>query len=268
MTLLDTLKELLKKLELPLNYARDREKLPSETLLAKTEKGKKRYYSYNPQTKAYEYLRDDCSEAIRALEEKEYKCKLEKTLVQEIDNLKRIEKILEKTPEWESVFYDIKQEKRHLIRPFELKPVQVSEDDIQAWKRKNRGKRNTETPNRTMNGEYVKSKSELIIADRLKAAGVPYVYEANLGLAEEHTGTIVTWNPDFKVLNVRTGKEYYWEHLGRMDDPEYFSVCMFKLETYWKNDIVQGDNLIVTMETRNAPLDTKYVDCLIRKLLK
>lgn len=268
MTLLESVKDMLERLKLPMKFANDSKNLPKETLVSKIERGKKRYYSYNPETKVSKYLKDDNTKAVRTLEEKEYKLKLQKTLSKEVANLRKVEKILEKTPHWESVFYNIPEEKRNLIKPFEIKSLTVSEKDIQNWKLRNRARRNSETPNKTMNGEHVKSKSELIIADRLKAAGVPYIYEVNLGLAEEHTGTFVTWNPDFKVLNVRTGKEYYWEHLGRIDDPEYLAVWMLKTETYWKNDIVQGDNLILTMETSYAPLNSEYVDTLIRKFLK
>lgn len=268
MTLLESVKNLLKNLILPLNYANDRASLPEGTLLTRKEKGKVRYYSYNTKTKGSKYINDNKSESIKALEEKLYKKKLEGTLKTEIKNLKKVEKILEKTPQWETVFYNIPEAKRHLIKPFELKPIKLNEQDVLNWKLRNRARRNIKTPNKTMNGEYVKSKSELIIADRLHAAGVPYVYEVNLGLAEEHTGMFVTWNPDFKVLNVRTGKEYYWEHLGKLDDPEYLAVCMFKIETYWKNNIVQGDNLIITIETSTSALNTEYVDMLIQKLLK
>lgn len=268
MTLLESVKQLLEECKLTLNYAENTKTLPECKLITKMEKGKKRYYSYNPETKTTKYLKDDNLEAIRALEEKDYRLKLQKTLANEMENLERVQSILEKTPDWHKVFYGIPEEKRHLIKPYEVRPVKVSEEDVERWKRRNRGRRNQVTNNKTMNGEYVKSKSELIIADRLKAAGVPYVYEVNLGLAEEHTGTFVNWNPDFKVLNVRTGKEYYWEHLGKMDNQEYFAIWMMKLETYWKNDIVLGDNLIITMETSTAPVSTEYVDCLINRLLK
>jgi len=68
--------------------------------------------------------------------------------------------------------------------------------------------------------EKVRSKSEVIIADRLFINAIPYEYERGLIVKIPKTAecpeTEMVWNPDFRVLNVRTGKEYIWEHFGRM----------------------------------------------------
>lgn len=69
-------------------------------------------------------------------------------------------------------------------------------------------------------------------------------------------------------LNTRTGKEYWWEHFGRMDNPDYFSTCNYKLMVYAMNGIYPGDNLIVTMETSKTQLNSEYVDALIEHYLK
>ena len=81
-------------------------------------------------------------------------------------------------------------------------------------------------------GERVRSKSEKIIADKLYRNGIPYKYEKPLvlkGLGKIH--------PDFEILNKRTRKEYFLEHLGKMDDigyvkknmrrinPRYHTIC-------------------------------------------
>ena len=93
-----------------------------------------------------------------------------------------------------------------------------------------------------MRGDYVGSKSEAIIADRLFANDIPYHYEVAFtpeGEADtsrpvfdmygrlmgyEGLGTDPydrdTLHPDFYVLNKRTRKTYYWEHLGRLTTPE------------------------------------------------
>ena len=64
------------------------------------------------------------------------------------------------------------------------------------------------------NGERVRSKSEVIIADILKNNGIPYRYEYPVLINRNI-------HPDFCCLNVRTRKEYFWEHFGKMDDIEY-----------------------------------------------
>ena len=119
---------------------------------------------------------------------------------------------------------------------------------------------------RTMNGEFVRSKSEVIIADRLKAAGVPYKYEKLL----DKTFTITEWDmyPDFTCLNVRTGKTYYWEHMGLMDDPKYCVDSINKINNYAADEIFLGSELIVTFEAKGAPLRTSGIDAIIEKYLK
>lgn len=64
-------------------------------------------------------------------------------------------------------------------------------------------------------GERVRSKSEVMIADALAQAGLPYRYECPLML-----GTAVV-HPDFTILRREDRKELFWEHLGRMDDVGY-----------------------------------------------
>lgn len=113
----------------------------------------------------------------------------------------------------------------------------------------------------TENNEIVRSKSEKIIADKLKLLGVPYVYEKPLYLKN------VTKYPDFTTLNKRTRRVYYWEHLGKMDNPEYFQDAMDKLALYSKNSIWPGKNLIITYETEKQPIDVKMVEELIREYL-
>ena len=69
--------------------------------------------------------------------------------------------------------------------------------------------------------ERVRSKSEVIIADTLARHGVPYRYEYPLKLKSGRDGAFRTIHPDFLCLNVRTRAEFYWEHFGLMDDPDY-----------------------------------------------
>lgn len=110
----------------------------------------------------------------------------------------------------------------------------------------------------TDKGEPVRSKSEKIIADKMNKKGVPYVYEQPL-LFNGYCYIV----PDFKVLNRKTRKEIYWEHLGMMDDADYVEKAIKKIELYEKNGIFQGDKLIVTYETKEHPLNVKHVDKMI-----
>lgn len=68
---------------------------------------------------------------------------------------------------------------------------------------------------KTVRGELVRSKSEVIIANALYYHHVEYVYEPEVKLE----GRVK--RPDFKVVDDDTGEEWYWEHCGMMDDPKY-----------------------------------------------
>ena len=69
---------------------------------------------------------------------------------------------------------------------------------------------------RTERGDLVRSKSELVIADKLYARGIDYAYEQPLVLSN---GRIRY--PDFTIADHARGVTFYWEHLGMLDDPGY-----------------------------------------------
>ena len=268
MTLLERIDKDIKELEEVLDHAeRTLKTAPEGTLYTRKEKGVLRYYNRDYKEESFKYLGDDGREEIKALEEKAYCQKLAKAAKIELDNLKRVKTILEKNPDHKTIFYELPAERRHLIEPYEVNPLKCNERDLERWTRTVKRRNSFPTPNKTVKGEYVKSKSETIIADRLERAGVPYHYESKLALAELEIGQFFEWNPDFKVLNLRTGKEYYWEHFGRMTDPEYFASCELKLRLYAQNGLFMGDNLIITMENSTTSLNTEYVDCLIKRFL-
>lgn len=116
-------------------------------------------------------------------------------------------------------------------------------------------------PLQTDNHEIVRSKSEKIIADKLRAEGVPYVYEKPIRL-----GGVVKY-PDFTVLNKRNRHEMYWEHMGLMDQVDYFKSATDKIDFYSRNNIWVGENLIITYETSDHPIDIDMIDRIIHKYL-
>ena len=75
----------------------------------------------------------------------------------------------------------------------------------------------------------------------------------------------VDYRPDFIVLNVRTRKEYYWEHLGMLDDSNYVDHSFRKIAIYEKNGLIPGENLILSFESASAPLDILLLKQLIQK---
>ena len=115
----------------------------------------------------------------------------------------------------------------------------------------------------TVKGERVRSKSEKILADFFEREGIPYRYEYPVKLA----GNQII-HPDFMLLNIRTRKEYFLEHLGMMDDPKYAADAVIRLEEMAKQGIVIGRNLLITMETKNHPLNMNYVQKTIEQNLR
>ena len=108
----------------------------------------------------------------------------------------------------------------------------------------------------TARGERVRSKSEVIIADTLFRYNIPYRYEFPITLKRSNSddirrdlGRSITLYPDFLCLNTRTRTEFYWEHFGLMDDPDYLERTLVKLKDFAENKILSGKNLLFTMES-------------------
>ncbi len=114
----------------------------------------------------------------------------------------------------------------------------------------------------TERGERVRSKSEKILADKFYALGIPYRYEFPVKI--KGYGTVY---PDFTLLNVKKRTEFYFEHFGMMDHPEYCQKSMTKIESYANNKIFPGKNLLLTFETSQKPLDTRMVEQLLKEFI-
>ena len=114
----------------------------------------------------------------------------------------------------------------------------------------------------TDNGERVRSKSEIIIANKLYRYNIPYRYEYPLQL---QSGIIT--HPDFTCLNVKTRQEYIWEHFGIMDNAEYACNAIKKISDYANSGYVLGRNFIATFETANTPINANCIDSLIKSHL-
>ncbi|MBO7425539.1 MAG: hypothetical protein J6U23_07645 [Clostridiales bacterium] len=114
---------------------------------------------------------------------------------------------------------------------------------------------------KTQKGDMVKSKSELIIADRLYNLGIPYRYEAELRLGTE----II--HPDFTILDVKRRREVYLEHLGKMDDPKYASDNVKRINLYGSHNILVGDKLFLTMETKDHPLNVENLNKVLAQFV-
>ena len=115
---------------------------------------------------------------------------------------------------------------------------------------------------RTLRGEMVRSKSEVIIANMLFEAGIDYEYEKELDLGDD--GIRI---PDFTIENAESGLQFYWEHCGMLGNERYRKRWDEKKEIYKKHGIEEGDNLIVSKDALNGSIDSAQIKALIDKYL-
>lgn len=108
------------------------------------------------------------------------------------------------------------------------------------------------------NGLYVRSKSEVIIADQLFFRGIPYRYEMVLQIRDTR------YVPDFTIKDPDTGRIYYWENFGMMDQSAYRQKTLIKINDYISADIIPDFNFIMTFETQDHPLSAYCVSEKIR----
>ena len=219
------------------------------------------YYREKPSDRTGKYLPDSKIKVARALAQKGYEKEVRDSAIQEIKAIKAYETLVPDI-EPEEVYEHLSANRRSLVKPI----IETDEQFIKRWKSVSyKGKSFlAETPEiYTGQGERVRSKSEVIIADLLYREGIPYRYEYPLKLK-----TIGYVHPDFTVLNIRNRKELYWEHFGMMDDSEYAERAVRKISEYIKNGIFPGKELIISTETRSFPLNTKEILAMIEHYIK
>ena len=237
------------------------------TLIRKRTSGKMRFYCKKEGSSQLEYLGSDKTDEVRRLAGKLYVNKLVRVASSEMAQIDRCLNVLQGgrgIADVDDVYPGLPEEVRNLVEP-----EKSTFDGYARWWQADRSKGRSGTkyynyPLKTARGETVKSKSEVIIADRLDAAGVPYVYEYKTVVDDEWAAMNY---PDFYVLNKRTGEEFFWEHFGKMDDERYCQNSQLKLEKYAQRGLVPGKNLILSFEGSKRALSTEYVDFLIKSYL-
>ena len=123
---------------------------------------------------------------------------------------------------------------------------------------------------RTEQGDLVRSKSEVVIADKLHGRKVDYFYERPIAL-----GTGLERYPDFTIVDDDSGRTFYWEHLGMLDDPEYAARWARKLAEYRRAGILPHDEkvagpngtLIVSRDEPGGGLDSMRIARLIDEVI-
>lgn len=194
-----------------------------------------------------QYLSKNKEEAIKALAQKLYN----KEIIKQKHNPTCLIDVYKTFPEALKPF----------ITPYDL-PV---EEKVKKWTSE-KYKQNSKFPEglrfHTDKGDLVRSKSELLIANKLFGKHIPYRYECELQLKNN-----LTLFPDFTIMNPNTGEIFILEHFGLLDKPEYAELFVKKMHIYAKNNYLLGKNLLCTFETTTNPFSTEYIDLLINTYL-
>ncbi|MBR5229134.1 MAG: hypothetical protein IKV96_04795 [Firmicutes bacterium] len=216
------------------------------------------------------YIPNGNKELACSLAQKDYDQKVLRAVEQELKSIRRFLKGYPKV-KVEKVYETLHPERQKMVIPV----VEIDEQFVARWEAEEyQGKPFYDGMPElfTAKGERVRSKSEIIIADTLAKAGIPYRYEYPIEINESgvKAGWQITkdYHPDFTVLNLHSRKEMYWEHFGMMDDPEYMERTLKKLHIYEQNGIFIGRNLIATFESRQSPINSQKVMTLINEYLK
>ena len=122
---------------------------------------------------------------------------------------------------------------------------------------------------RTERGDLVRSKSELVIADKLHARRIDYAYEQPLLLTNGRTRY-----PDFTIADHARGVTFYWEHLGMLDNRGYRARWERKRAEYQECGIgPHGDgggpegSLIETRDEKGGSLDALVIASVIDEVI-
>lgn len=110
---------------------------------------------------------------------------------------------------------------------------------------------------KTMKGDMVRSKSEVIISNTYLLKRVQYRYEEETMIGNK------IFAPDFKILIPRINKTKIHEHFGRMDDPEYRRKAMWKIEYYIANGYRPYEDIIFTFDDLDGNIDAQALELLI-----
>lgn len=244
---------------------------PSGNLRISRSNGSVQYYLRdNQESSRGKYIISANKSLAKQIAQKDYDKKIINAAREEIKILNHLlgkyVKLQKKNHLAESIF-----SKLNILRQGLINPVLLSDEDYaKQWQEISYEKKSFSEDTltyTTARGDLVRSKSENIIADTLSRMHVPYRYEYPLELTAER-GQKITIHPDFMCLNLKTREEFFWEHFGMMDNPEYSEQTVQKLSLYAKNGIFPGKNLIITTETVAYPINTKLIEKIVELYLE
>ncbi len=231
-------------------------KAPEGTLRVSKHRNRYQYYIRRKTSdRSGTYIKDKNIDVAKLLAQKRYAEDFLKQLNPRIELLSQLIEDYQST-NFTDIIGKYSKARALLIEPY----VMTNEEYAQRWENESYPENNKYPEQKrfkTARGELVRSKSEVIIADTLLRFGIPYKYEAPFYHDNSH------FFPDFTLLNVDERKLIYLEHFGMMDDNNYRESFFKKMNFFSSIGLRQGDNLIMTFEDSENPLDiSSYIDIL------
>lgn len=254
--------EELDRLLIEVNYSLQQlPDLPEKRLRISSFKGHPQYYLRSRKSDTNgTYLRAGSKEIAIGIAQRDFDLQMKHYIEEQLRSIRRFlktycpEKLLE-------IYNSLSEMRKNLVHPY-LEPDHVFIDKWLSEKYPPLFIPEAEGKFFTNKGERVRSKSEKILADKFDALNIPYKYERPLRLKN---GKVIY--PDFTLLNIRLRIEFIWEHFGLIDNGEYCEKSMLKIKGLQDSDFIPGENLIMSFETKEEPLDTKKVDLMIQRYL-
>ncbi len=250
------------------------DKAPKGSLICKRVKEKVYYYhqiyeiiddSIDEKYPSQKYIKKKNIKLARALAQKSYYILLKPIVENQLRTMRRF--INSYNIKNEKELYDtLSNERKELV---EVLDSQI-DDLINEWNNEAYQSNDYFFENKvydTNQGEKVRSKSEMIIANMLYEYKEDILYKYERPLSLNIGGMVRPIYPDFTILNKHTGKITYLEHAGCMDNPEYSDGFVNKINTYILNGIMPGDELVTTYETSEHPFDVKCVRSVIENMI-
>ncbi len=228
--------------------------LPEGWVNVRERNGKAYYYLAGSHSEE-KYLSCEESKIIGDLLQKNYLKEVKRMAKRELDAIGKM-RALYPAIKAEDIYDNLPEGRKRYVVPITLCDEAYAEKWMNTPYRHKPFKKNA-PEFYTAKGERVRSKSEVIIADRLAAKGIPYRYECPLKVRKK------TIHPDFTILRMSDRRILYHEHCGKMDDPDYKEDMVERVNDYSAVGIILGDRLFCTFESDNTPFDVRTIDRLI-----
>lgn len=236
-------------------YEKQMKGLPEGSLSVYEKKGKRYYNKYDDN--GITYLGNDDTKEVQEMKLHGILQDLSKRFR---NNESLILKFLEKyqDPNLENV-------KQALGRAYQDEHFNLFSKNNKAWENQSYARNNLypeQLKQKTLRGDPVRSKSEVIIANTYLAKNISYRCEPLIQVGDK------TLAPDFAVLVKSRDKVKYHEHFGMMHDSKYRENAMRKIDTYISNGFRPYEDIIFTFEDLDGNIDAQILDALIEMFMR